>query len=73
MIAMLPTEKVATSLAAVAMEKKERNTQHVAQLLVPAKKEVRENLGAKNQINEEKRNEFNINKTQAINQRRDDE
>ena len=63
MIAMLPTARVVTSHVVEAPEKKERNTQHVAQPLVHAKKEAEENLGAKNQINEEKRNEFNIEKT----------
>ena len=56
MIAMHQMAKEATSLAVEAMEKKERNILHVAQLLVPARKEARENLGERKQ-GKEKRNE----------------
>jgi hypothetical protein len=63
LIATHLTAKEDTSLVVVDPEKREKNILLAVQPPEPVKKGAKENLGVKNQINEEKRNELDIKKT----------
>ena len=60
---MLLTVMVDTNHVGDQEKKSERSIPHVDQPLVHVKSEEEESLGAKNQKNEERKNELNISKT----------